>query len=37
MSPARERFSVFAFAAFLLALYVGIAFAAGWVLGKVLL
>jgi len=37
MSRARERFSVFAFAAFLLALYVGIAFAAGWVLGRVLL
>jgi hypothetical protein len=37
MSRARERFSVFAFAAFLLALYVGIAFAAGWVVGKMLL
>jgi hypothetical protein len=37
MSRARERFSVFAFAAFLLALYVGIAFVAGWVLGRVLL
>jgi hypothetical protein len=37
MTRARERFSVFAFAAFLLALYVGLAFAAGWVLGKVLL
>jgi hypothetical protein len=37
MSRARERLSVFAFAAFLLALYVGLAFAAGWVLGRVLL
>jgi hypothetical protein len=37
MTRVRERFSVFAFAAFLLGLYVGLAFAAGWVLGKVLL
>jgi hypothetical protein len=37
MSRARERLSVFAFAALLLALYVGIAFVAGWVLGRVLL
>jgi hypothetical protein len=37
MSRARERLSVFAFAAVLLALYVGIAFVAGWVLGRVLL
>jgi hypothetical protein len=37
MSRARERFSVFAFAAFLLALYVGLAFVAGWLLGRLLL
>jgi hypothetical protein len=37
MSQARERISVFLFAAFLLALYVGLAFVAGWVLGRVLL
>jgi hypothetical protein len=37
MSRARERLSVFAFAAFLLAVYVGLAFVAGWLLGRVLL
>jgi hypothetical protein len=37
MTRVRERLSVFAFAAFLLSLYVGLAFAAGWLLGKVLL
>ncbi len=37
MTRVRERLSVFAFAALLLGLYVGLAFAAGWVLGKVLL
>jgi len=37
MTRARERFSVFVFAGFLLAVYVGLAFLAGWVLGRVLL
>ena len=37
MSRVRERLSVFAFAAFLLALFVGLAFGAGWLLGRVLL
>jgi hypothetical protein len=37
MTRARERFSVFAFAAILLGLYVGLAFVAGWLLGRVLL
>ena len=45
MSRARERSSVFAFAAFVivafavlvLALFVGLAFAAGYLLGKILL
>jgi hypothetical protein len=37
MTRARERLSVFAFAAFLLAFYVGLAFLAGWLLGRVLL
>jgi hypothetical protein len=37
MSRVRERLSVFAFAALLLALFVGLAFAAGYALGKVLL
>jgi len=37
ISKARERFSVFTFAALLVALYVGLAFAAGWILGRVLL
>jgi hypothetical protein len=37
ISKARERFSVFTFAAVLVALYVGLAFAAGWVLGRMLL
>jgi hypothetical protein len=37
MSRVRERLSVFAFAALLLALFVALAFAAGWAVGKVLL
>jgi hypothetical protein len=37
MTKARERASVFVFAAFLLAVYVGLAFMAGWLLGRVLL
>lgn len=37
ISRTRERFSVFTFAAFLVALYIGLAFAAGWILGRVLL
>jgi hypothetical protein len=37
MSRARERLSVFVFATVLLALYVGAAFAAGWVLGRLIL
>jgi hypothetical protein len=37
MSRVRERLSVFAFAGLLLALYVGLAFFAGWLLGRVLL
>jgi preprotein translocase subunit SecE len=37
MSRVRERFSVFAFAAFLLGLFVGLAFLAGWIVGRVLL
>jgi hypothetical protein len=37
MSRARERLTVFGFALLLLGLFVGLAFAAGWALGKVLL
>jgi len=37
MTRARERLGVFAFAAFLLALFVGLSFMAGWVLGRMLL
>jgi hypothetical protein len=37
MTRARERLSVFVFAAFLLALFVGLAFTAGWLLGRMLL
>jgi hypothetical protein len=37
MTRLRERLSVFGFAVFLLALFVGLAFAAGYALGKVLL
>jgi hypothetical protein len=33
----RERLGVFVFAAALLALWVGLAFIAGWVLGRMLL
>jgi hypothetical protein len=37
MSRVRERLSVFAFAGLLLGMFVGGAFAAGWVLGRILL
>jgi hypothetical protein len=37
MFRARERFGVFLFAAALLACWVGLAFIAGWVLGRMLL
>jgi len=37
MSRVGERLSVFAFAALLLALFVGLAFAAGWIVGRILL
>jgi hypothetical protein len=37
MFGARERLGVFVFAAVLLALWVGLAFGAGWVLGRMLL
>jgi hypothetical protein len=37
MFGVRDRLSVFAFAALLLALFVGLAFAAGYALGKILL
>ena len=37
ISRARERLGVFIFAVVLLALYVGLAFAAGWILGRMLL
>jgi hypothetical protein len=37
MFRVRERLSVFAFAGFLLALFVGLAFAAGWAVGRFLL
>jgi hypothetical protein len=37
MTRVRDRLSVFAFAALLLALFVGLAFIAGWALGKILL
>jgi hypothetical protein len=37
MSRVRERVSVFAFATLLLGLYVGLAFLAGWILGRVFL
>jgi len=37
MLRARERLSVFVFAAALLALWVGLAFLAGWVVGRMLL
>jgi hypothetical protein len=33
ISGARERLGILAFACFLLVLYVGIAFAAGWLVG----
>jgi hypothetical protein len=37
MFRVRERFSVFAFAALLLGLFVGLAFFAGWILGRMFL
>jgi len=37
MTRARERSSVFLFAVFLLVLFVGLAFAAGYGLGRILL
>jgi hypothetical protein len=37
MVRARERFGVFLFAGTLLALWVGLAFIAGWVVGRILL
>ncbi len=37
ISRARERLSVFTFALVLLVLFVGLAFAAGWALGRMLL
>jgi hypothetical protein len=37
MSRVREGISVFAFAALLLGLFVGLAFLAGWILGRLLL
>jgi hypothetical protein len=37
MLRARERVGVFVFAAVLLALWVGLTFVAGWVVGRMLL
>jgi preprotein translocase subunit SecE len=37
MSRLREGISVFAFAAFLLIVFVGLAFLAGWIVGRELL
>jgi hypothetical protein len=37
MLRPRERLGVFVFAAILLALWVGLAFAAGWLVGRILL
>jgi hypothetical protein len=37
MFRARERLGVFVFAAVLLTLWVGLAFAVGWVVGRMLL
>jgi hypothetical protein len=37
MVRVRERLGVFLFAAALLALWVGLAFIAGWVVGRILL
>lgn len=37
ISGARERLSILAFACFLLVCYVGLAFGAGWLVGKELL
>jgi hypothetical protein len=37
MSRARDRTSVFAFAAFVIAAFAGLAFAAGYLVGRILL
>jgi hypothetical protein len=37
ISGARERLTILAFACLLLVLYVGLAFAAGWIVGRELL
>jgi hypothetical protein len=37
MVRARERFGVFLFAAAMLAFWVGLAFIAGWIVGRMLL
>jgi len=37
MAQLGDRLTVFAFAAFLLAAFVGLAFAVGWIIGKMLL
>jgi hypothetical protein len=37
MAHAGDRLTVFAFALFVLAAFVGLAFAAGWIIGKLLL
>jgi hypothetical protein len=37
MAQVGDRLTVLAFAALLLAAFVGIAFAAGWIIGKLLL
>jgi hypothetical protein len=37
MAHAGERITVFAFALVLLAAFVGVAFGAGWIIGKLLL
>jgi hypothetical protein len=37
MTTGRDRLSVFLFAGFLLAFFVGSAFLAGWIVGRVLL
>jgi hypothetical protein len=37
MSRARDRSSVFAFAAFVIAAFAGLAFAAGYLVGRILL
>ena len=37
MAQLGDRLTVLAFAAFLLAAFVGLAFAAGWIIGRMLL